>query len=192
MSFSFTVEPSQFSKSQLNGIRWALGIAGLAAVAIGIAIFVWANATLLIVAWLFGLYFLIAGIARVVRSFTIPGLTAGNRILSVILGLLVVIAGVYLLINPSFGVEILAYIIGIAWIIEGVATLADSSSRSSRGLGILYALISIAGGILIFFVPTAAVVFLLKIAAIVLIIAGIVQIFQAITLGRKARAAAAA
>ena len=192
MSFSFTVEPSQFSKSQLNGIRWALAIAGLAAVAIGIAIFVWANATLLIVAWLFGLYFLIAGIARVVRSFTIPKLTAGNRILSVILGLLVVAAGIYLLINPSFGVEILAYIIGIAWIIEGVATLADSSSRSSRGLGILYALISIVGGVLIFFVPTAAVVFLLKIAAIVLIIAGIVQIFQAITLGRKARAAAAA
>ena len=191
MSFSFTVEPAQFSKSQLNGIRLALGIAGAAAVAIGIAIFVWANATLLIVAWLFGLYFLIAGIARVVRSFTIPGLTAGNRILSVILGLLVVGAGIYLLINPSFGVEILAYIIGIAWIIEGVATLADSSSRSSRGLGIFYALISIIGGILIFFVPTTAVVLLLKIVAIVLVIAGIVQIFQALTLGRKAKAAMA-
>lgn len=191
MSFSFSVEPAQFSKSQLNGIRLALGIAGLAAVAVGIAIFVWANATLLIVAWLFGLYFLIAGIARIVRSFTVPAATTGYRVLSVILGLLVVGAGIYLLINPSFGVELLAYIIGIAWIVEGVATLADSSSRASRGMAIFYAIVSIIGGVLIFFVPTAAVVFLLKIVAIVLIIAGVVQIFQALTLGRRAQREAA-
>jgi uncharacterized membrane protein HdeD (DUF308 family) len=189
MSFSFTVEPAQFSKSQLNGIRLALGIAGLAAVAIGIAIFVWANATLLVVAWLFGLYFVIAGLARVVRSFTVPGETGGWRVLSIILGLLVLVAGIYLMINPSFGVEILAYVIGIAWIVEGAATLADSSSRASRGAAIFYAIVSIIGGVLIFFVPTAAVVILLKIAAIVLIIAGLVQIFQALTLGRRARAA---
>ncbi|SFN39698.1 HdeD family acid-resistance protein [Mycetocola miduiensis] len=189
MSFSFTVEPAQFSKSQLNGIRLALGIAGLAAVAIGIAIFVWANATLLVVAWLFGLYFVIAGLARVARSFTVPAESVGWRVLSIILGLLVLAAGVYLMINPSFGVEILAYVIGIAWIVEGVATLADSSSRASRGAAIFYAIISILGGVLIFFVPTAAIVILLKIAAIVLIIAGLVQIFQALTLGRRARAA---
>ncbi|MET0932159.1 MAG: DUF308 domain-containing protein [Mycetocola sp.] len=192
MSFSFSVEPAQFSKSQLNGIRLALGIAGVVAVAIGIAIFVWANATLLIVAWLFGLYFLIAGIARVFRSFTVPAVSTGFRILSVILGLLVIGAGIYLLINPAFGVEVLAYIIGIAWIVEGVATLADSSSRASRGWAIFYAIVSIIGGILIFFVPTAAVVFLLKIVALMLVIAGIVQIFQALTLGRKAQRAAVA
>lgn len=192
MSFSYSVESAEFSKSQLNGIRLALGIAGVVAVAIGIAIFVWANATLLIVAWLFGLYFLIAGIIRIVRSFTVPGATGGYRVLSIILGLLVVVAGVYLLINPSFGVDILAYIIGIAWIVEGVATLADSSNRSSRAAAIVYAILSIIGGVIIFFIPTTAVVILLKIAAAVLVIAGLVQIFQALTLGRKARAAQAA
>ena len=192
MSVSFTVEPAQFSRSQLNGIRMALGIAGLAAVAVGIAIFVWANATLLIVAWLFGLFFLIAGIARVIRSISTPGATGGYRALGIVLGLLVVIAGIYLLINPSFGVEILAYIIGIAWIVEGVATLVDASSRASRGAAIAYAIVSIIGGVLIVFVPTAAVVLLLKIAAIMLVLAGLVQLFQALTLGRKARAAEAA
>lgn len=192
MSFSFTVEPAEYSKSQLNGIRLALGIAGAVAVGIGIAIFVWANATLLVVAWLFGLFFLIAGIARIVRSFTIPGASGGYRTLNVILGLLVVLAGVYLMINPSFGVDILAYIIGIAWIVEGVATLADSSSRASRAAAIVYAIVSIIGGVIIFFIPTTAVVILLKIAAIVMIIAGAVQIFQALTLGRRARAAQAA
>jgi uncharacterized membrane protein HdeD (DUF308 family) len=140
---------------------------------------------------LFGLFFLVVGILRIARSFTASDETGGYRIFSFILGLLLLAAGVYLLINPEFGVEVLAYAIGISWIIEGIAALVDRSTTSSRWLSILYGVISIVGGILIFFVPVGAVVFLLKIAALMLIIAGVVQVVQAITLGRKAKSVTA-
>lgn len=187
MSYSFSVDAGSLSRSQLNGIRIALAIAGVAALAIGIAIFVWPESTLLLVAWLFGLYFLVVGILRVGRSFAASGDSGGYRIFSFILGLLLLAAGVYLMINPEFGVAVLAYAIGIAWIIEGIGAIVERPVGGSRVWSIVYGIISILGGILIFFVPIGAVVLLLKIAAIMLMIAGVVQIVQAIMLGRKAK-----
>ena len=191
MAYSYSFEVSPLTKSQLTGIRIALAIAGVAALAIGIAVFVWPESTLMLVAWLFGLYFVVVGILRIARSFSGTAGSGGYRVFSFILGLLLLAAGVYLMINPEFGVELLAYAIGIAWIIEGVAALVDRPAASPRWLSVTYGLLSIIGGILIFFIPVTAVVFLLKIAAILLMIAGAVQVVQAITLGRKAKAVTA-
>ncbi|MET1051192.1 MAG: DUF308 domain-containing protein [Mycetocola sp.] len=190
MSFSFSVEPGQFTKAQLNGIRVALAVAGLAAVVVGIAILVWTNASLVLVAWLFGIFFVITGVARIARGVGSKTAGTGIRILSVVLGVLILAAGIYIFFNPVFGVEVLGFTIGFTWILEGIASLVDRPA-SSRWFDVVYAIVSIIGGILIFFIPVAAVAILLKIAAIVLLIGGVVQIAQAITLGRKVKAQAA-
>ena len=105
------------------------------------------------------------------------------------LGLLLVIAGIFALRNLESTVALLGIIIGIAWIIEGVAALVESASDGSRWPGILFGVISIIAGIVVLFLPEATVVVLIWIGGIFLVVAGLVQLVQAFTFGRNSTAA---
>jgi uncharacterized membrane protein HdeD (DUF308 family) len=188
----FAFDSSRMSSGQINGIRVALVVSGLVAILVGILILAQPGVVLTVVGWLFGLFFIVTGVLRVGRSVGVRNENAGLRWISGILGVLLVAAGIVILLNPGFGVEVLAMVIGIAWIIEGAAALAAFAPDSSRWLGVLYGVLSIVAGALVLILPSLAVDVFLLVAAIMLIAAGAVQLVQAIFFGRKAKRAAAA
>jgi uncharacterized membrane protein HdeD (DUF308 family) len=147
------------------------------------------GAALLTVAILFGIYLVASGIFRINSALLAHSLSAGIRWLTGILGVLVVVAGIICLSDPFQSLIVLAYVIGIGWIAEGVIDImaAVQGSTHPRWLGWVSGLISVIAGIIIFVLPALAVTTFVFIGSILLLI---VSISTLITLPRKARVAA--
>ncbi|WP_111719679.1 HdeD family acid-resistance protein [Homoserinimonas sp. OAct 916] len=188
-SFAFQKRASELGKSTINLIRVAMFVGGLVAVILGAWAVFSTAATLNVIAVLFGLYFLVIGAIRVVTGLVATGLNAGARILDLLLGVLVLVAGIFMLRNPDTTLVLLSLMVGIAWIIEGVASIAESADDSSRWVGIVFGVISILAGIVVLSVPMQAISTLAIVAGIFLIVAGISQLFRAFRFGRDVVAA---
>lgn len=148
------------------------------------------GAALITVAILFGIYLVASGIFRINSALLAHSLSTGIRWLTGLLGVLVVVAGVICLSDPFQSLIVLAYVIGIGWIAEGVIDImaAVQGSTHPRWLGWVSGLISVIAGIIIFVLPALAVTTFVFIGSILLLI---VSISTLITLPRKARVAAA-
>jgi uncharacterized membrane protein HdeD (DUF308 family) len=186
--FALSIEPAQLSKSELTGIRIAIAIGGICALVLGVLVLVWPESTLTLVAILLGLYFLISGAIRVVRGVFTAGATAGSRVLNIALGLLMVILGILAIKNPVNTLVALGLIIGICWIVEGVAALAETARDSSRWLGTLFAIVSLIAGIVVLLLPLESLAVLTVLTGLFLIATGILQLVQAFMLGRAVKA----
>ncbi|MFZ4841634.1 HdeD family acid-resistance protein [Mycetocola saprophilus] len=184
MSERLVIDSRQLKDSAVNGIRVGLGVTGIVAVLVGILILARPGSALIAVGWLFGLYFIVAGVMRLITAALATDSDTVYRISSGILGLLLVAGGIYTLENPVFGATILATVIGITWIIEGVAALTGRSNDRAKWFGILYGILSIVAGVMVLFIPLSTAAILLIFAAIFLVIGGILQIIQAFLFGR--------
>ncbi|MDY7543888.1 DUF308 domain-containing protein [Cryobacterium breve] len=185
--FDLTIDPRKLSKSEVTTIRTAMAIGGVVAVILGVMILVWPGATLNVIAVLFGLYFLVGGIARIVRGIAMAGGSAGVRVLNILLGVLLLVAGIVAIRNPIGSLAVLGMVIGISWLIEGVAALVETASDSSRWFGILFAVISIVAGIVVLLSPVNSLGVLVVVGGVFLIVSGLVQLVMSFTLGRGAQ-----
>lgn len=188
-SLAFQKRASELGKATINLMRVAMFVGGLAAVVLGVLAVFSTEATLTVIALFFGLYFLVIGAIRVITGLVTTGLNAGARIVDLILGVLILIAGIFMLRNPETTLVLLSVLIGIAWIIEGVASIAESADDSSRWLGIVFGVISIVAGIVVLSVPMQAIGTLAIVAGVFLIVAGVSQLIRAFRFGRGVAAA---
>ncbi|MFC9558289.1 HdeD family acid-resistance protein [Agromyces sp. NPDC056965] len=191
---SFSLDASSLTKSAINTIRATLGISGAVALIFGLLITFWPERSAVVITVLFGIYFLIAGIAYLGLGIFSKGISGGARTLDIILGLLFVIGGIIVLANPSesavFLGIFLGILVGILWIVEGIVALAQSGDAGSRGWTIFFGILSILAGIVLLFSPLWGAVVLFIVAGIALIVLGIVQIVRAFTFGRGVTPAA--
>jgi uncharacterized membrane protein HdeD (DUF308 family) len=187
VSYFFRVESSRISESQAKTVRTAIVIAGVVAIFVGIAILVWPQATLALVAWLFGLYFIVSGIARIVKAAMSSGLANSYRAFVAVFGVLLLIGGIFVLLNPLFGVTVVATLIGFTWILEGIGVLMDAPRGKATWVTVLFGVVSIAAGVIVLIAPVAATVFWLQVTAVLLIVAGLMQAIQGAMLGRTPR-----
>lgn len=185
MSYFFQADPATIPQSRMKSVRLVIVVAGVVAVVVGVAILLWPQATLAIVAWLFGIYFIVSGLARVAKAIMTRGLRASYRAFLVAFGVLLMIGGAFVLANPLFGVTVVATIIGFTWILEGIGVLVDLPRGSGTWVTVLFGIVSIAAGAVVLFAPVTATVFWLQIVAILLIVSGVMQAIQGATLGRQ-------
>lgn len=182
------LDARSMTRSAINGIRAALGISGGVAVVLGVVLLFWPEKTLAVLAIFLGIYFLVAGIMRLAIGIFSRGIGGGIRTLNIILGVLLVIAGIVALKNVTAAATTLVILavafIGIGWIIEGVMALVESGRAPSSGWAIAYGIISIIAGLVVLVLPASSAVFLLLFAAIALIVLGIIGIVRAFTFGR--------
>ncbi|MDP4331987.1 DUF308 domain-containing protein [Curtobacterium sp. A7_M15] len=186
----FTLDAHRLEHTALRTFRIAFGISGAAAIVIGIVLLIWPAHTLVVVAAAAGIYFAVTGIIRVVVAITATTTSTGHRILSIVLGLFLLAAGIIALRNLQVAavtlVIVATAVIGIGWVIEGVLALAESRGPRS-GWSITFGVLSIIAGIIVAVTPVWSAIWLLTFTAISLIILGIIAIIRAATLGRKAR-----
>lgn len=190
--FAFYGNSADTAKATVKVIQTGLIIGAILSALVGIIVLSWPEATLVVVAVLFGLYFLVRGIVRVAVGIFAPGLTGAGRALSIILGVLLAGVGVFALTNTAGTLAVLGILIGISWIIDGVATLVESSNKASRGFAIASGIVGIIAGGVLLFVPISGVAMLTIIGGLFLIVLAVAQALGAIVLASAAKKAAKA
>lgn len=188
-SFAFYGDSQENARETVKAIQTSLIIGAILSAIVGAILLAWTGAALFIVAMVLGIYFLVRGIVRLVSGIFAPGLTAGGRTLSIILGILLVVVGIFVLKNPGDSLALLGILIGLSWIIDGIATLVESSQAVSRGFAIVAGILGIIAGIVVLFVPLESVAVLTMIAGLFLVVIAVAQIIGAIVLGSKAKKA---
>ncbi|MGY6497042.1 MAG: HdeD family acid-resistance protein [Microcella sp.] len=147
----------------------------ITAIVMGVIALLWPSVTLLTVALLFGAYLIVTGIFRLVLAITSSTLSTGPRLLVGFLGVLVLVAGVLALANPAQSLVVLALVIGIGWIVDGIAAIIGGfTGRTAlpRWLAIVTGVVSVLGGFVIFFVPGVAIATFVLIGGWILIAIG--------------------
>lgn len=186
----FELDPSALGKNGINAVRAGFGLVGILAVALGVALLVWPARTVTVAAALVGIYLLVAGIVRLALGIFSSGLSGGHRVLDLLFGLLLLIAGVVILRNLTAGAATLLLLavlfIGFGWIIEGVMAIVESGKTSSRGAAIAFGIISIVAGAVVLIWPTITALAFAVLVGVMLIVLGLVGVVRAFTFGKNA------
>lgn len=163
--------------------RKTLLLRSLAYIVLGAIMLIWPAVTILVVVFAFAINILIVGLGTLFE----PAFDRSNKsaILTVIVGLLAVVVGIYLLVNPVVTVGLIDLLIAIWALVFGLTDLylgfAGKSSGGSRLLFIIAGTISLIFGIYMLNNPVSAlgdIVFVLGIYAVIVgIIVGSVGLF---------------
>lgn len=184
----FSLDPRTLTEKAVKGLRMAFGVSGAVALILGIVLLLWPTKTLAVVAVFLGINFLITGAVKVAVGIFSHSISAGMRILDVLLGLFIMVAGIIALRNSAATGEALliftVIMIGIGWIIEGIIAMAEAGKGSSRTWAIVFGAISVLAGIMVLAVPVWTAAWLLLMTAIMLIILGVVGLVRAFTFGK--------
>ena len=168
-----------------TGLRIAIGALSIV---VGILVVARPVDTLFFVAILFGFQLVILGVGRIVLVVSVPGPSRGLKILSVVLGVLTIIAGVICFTRPQASLVILAILLAVGWIADGVADLArgftGQRSGGERTYLVVLGVLSIVAGLVVAIFPGPSLALLTQIAGVALIVIGALTCLLAIT-GRR-------
>lgn len=180
------------AKSLFKSIRIALAVSGAIALIAGIVLLVWPLKTAVLVTGIIATYLVIAGLVYIGLGIFSGKKDGWARIGHIVLGLLYIVAGVVAFLNLTAATISLALItaifLGVSWIVDGVVALTLLNKDGSKAWTIIYAILSIAAGVIVIFSPLLAAVALWWVLGITLVVLGIIQIVRAITLGREEKA----
>jgi len=173
----------------------ALMVMGLAAIAIGVCVVVWPDRTLLVIGVLFGIYLLISGVMEIIAAFG-EHISAGMRVLNVIVGALSILLGLFCFRNSlRNSVLLLSLWIGIGFLMWGIATIATSASAPSgvagRGWAMFAGIVTMIGGIIVISWPIGSIFTLAVFTGIWLIAVGLIEVIHAFSLRREVKHATA-
>lgn len=164
-------------------------VSGVSALIFGILILVWPQTTLLVVAVLFGLQLLIAGIVRIVSGAIDTSAEGWHRGLSITLGVLIVLAGIFCLRNPALSLLTIIVIVAVGWLVDGVINIVlGAQNPPGDRLGrILMGIVFLIGAILLLAFPSSALLTFVLLGGWILIAFGIVILIAGILGLRAAR-----
>ncbi|GAB1515250.1 DUF308 domain-containing protein [Actinophytocola sp. KF-1] len=94
---------------------WRVGL-GLFTSVTGLLILMWPRAAVATVAVIVGVHLVVAGVVRAVTALRRDG---GVRTLYLVLGLLLVVAGLLCLRSPFHATAVLVVLFGVAWLVNG-------------------------------------------------------------------------
>ena len=154
----------------------ALVVVGVVTVILGLVVALHPTGSLNVIAVLLGVLLVISGIFDLVRAFDS---SESHRVWLGIAGLLLVVIGVVLIRHLNLTVALVGLVIGITWIVQGLAALVTGFSGAAgerRGWWIFFGLISLIAGIVVTAVPTTSVTVLAVLVGIWFIITGLMQI----------------
>jgi uncharacterized membrane protein HdeD (DUF308 family) len=184
-----TLDPDRMTRAAIRGVKASFGASGVVALILGLLLLFVPGPTIEFAAVLLGIYFVIVGIMRLILGIFGRGHYAQHRVLGILFGVLLLIAGIILLRDSAAAAATLLLIVviftGIGWIIDGVMSIAESSQAPSRGWAIAYGVISLIAGIALLAIPGWSVVWMILFAAIALLVLGVAGIVRAFTFGRR-------
>jgi uncharacterized membrane protein HdeD (DUF308 family) len=167
---------------------WAILAWGLVTLVAGIGTIVWPGRTILVVAVLIGIQFFVSGIVRLIRVFALDD--EGHRTWDVVVGLGSVVVGILCLKNVFQTIAALTLIIGIMWVVQGIAEffVGVAGLTQHRGLTNLMGILGFVAGDDVLTYPITSVLALAWVLGVWLTAYGIMQIAAAFAVRRLATA----
>ena len=168
-------------------------VVGISALIFGILLLVWPEVSLLVAAVLFGLQLLITGIVRIVSGIASRELDGGERALSITLGVLILLAGIFCLRNPELTLLWIVILVGCGWLIDGIIQIV-AGFRGGSGAQlwpVLLGALSVVAAIVILVWPLTALAAFVALGGWLLIFIGVATVVGAIVAMRQGSAAAA-
>jgi uncharacterized membrane protein HdeD (DUF308 family) len=161
---------------------WRVGF-GLVTVVAGVLILGWPDAAVLTVAIILGIHLIIAGIYRTVTALT-QDIDGTARALYLLLGLLLIVAGILCLRSPFRATAILVLLFGLSWIANGVIELFHGVSGGG-GWTIVSGMVSLLAGVVVLVYPAPSVLTMVWLFGIALIVIGATAAVDAVISGRR-------
>jgi uncharacterized membrane protein HdeD (DUF308 family) len=165
---------------------WGVGFGVLNVIA-GLIALAWPDATVVVLAIVFGVQLFVLGIFRVVAALAIPDASAAAKVLSMVLGVLSFIVGILCLRSPLQTVVVLTLVLGAFWLIHGVVDIVIGISgrgEDGRGWTIVGGMIGVLAGIVVLSSPEVSAVTLAWLLGFLLVLQGIIVIIVSLTKGR--------
>src|SRR5438552_2932691 len=174
------------------GRNWGIVLTyGILMVILGIVILVWPDATLLVIAVLFGINLFITGIFQVVASFTRDEISGGMRALLAIVGVLGILVGIYLLKHPVLTIAAIVIVLGAFWVVNGVVDFFSGLTHPDqpyRGWRIASGVLGFIAGLIVLFWPAITALALVWVLGIWLVVYGLIAIFGSFQIRKLATA----
>ena len=169
---------------QLTAATWQATLAaGVLTLILGIVVSFKPSGSLNVIAVLVGIVAIISGIFHLVRVFD---RYEQHRIWLGVTGILYVVVGVVLIRHLSLTVALFGLLVGITWIVQGIAALIGAFTGSREGAvwwGVFGA-ISLIGGVVVVAAPTTSITVLTVLVGIWFIAMGIFEIVAAFAIRR--------
>jgi uncharacterized membrane protein HdeD (DUF308 family) len=179
-----------FDLSVLKGSRALAMLAGVVFLAMGVALLVWPDETVEIVAMLVGIGLVIGGVAHALdavmthRSGSYWGLLLARGVLDVVVGLVAIF-------YPDITVTVVALFVGVDLVIGGVIQIVVSRQAATeveaRSRFLWRGVLWIIGGLLIIALPRESVTLLAWIIGFFFVISGGMMLAVGFQLGRAER-----
>jgi len=170
--------------AELGRSWWVVLVWGLVTLVAGIGTIVWPGRTILVIAVLVGIQFFVSGVVRLIGALALEG--EGHRAWDVIVGLGSVVVGILCLKDVLQTIAALTLIIGIMWVVQGVAEffVGVAGLTRHRGLTILMGILGFVAGVVVLTYPITSVLALAWVLGVWLTAYGIMQIAAAFAVRR--------
>ena len=174
------------SRASILADHWGLVLTyGLFTLGIGIVLAVWPGETLTVLAVLLGIQLILMGSVRMFLALGSASLDRSGKLLIGLTGLLGLVVGVLCLMDPIQTLKVIGVLIGIFWILAGLADLLSAflpSTPGSRVWDIVKGVVSVGAGIFLVANPKVSLGFLVLISCIWLIGYGLIVVVEAFRL----------
>jgi uncharacterized membrane protein HdeD (DUF308 family) len=175
------------------GRHWGWMLAfGIVTLLAGLLTLAWPGRTIVVVAVLFGIQLVFAGIFRFVAALATDDAAGGTRVLLALLGVLSFIVGLYALRNVLVTIAALALLLGIFWIVSGAMeafTALSHRGMQGRGWTIFMGVLSVAAGVVVLVYPGISLATLAVVLGFWLLVYGVMEIVLAFRLRSAGHAA---
>jgi uncharacterized membrane protein HdeD (DUF308 family) len=163
-------------------------VLGVLTLILGIIVSFHPSGSLNVLAVLLGILMILSGIFHLIRVFDPQ---EAHRVWLGIAGLMFIVVGVVLIRHLHLSVALIGLIIGITWIVQGLAALIGgiaADAREGRLWWITFGLVSLIAGIVVAITPTSSLTVLAVLLGIWFIIMGIFEIIGALMLRHELNA----
>ena len=170
---------------------WVLAF-GIITLLAGLLTLAWPGRTIVVVAVLFGIQLVVAGIFRFVAALASDDESGATRVLLALLGVLSFIIGLYALRHILITIAALALLLGIFWIVNGAVeafTALSHRGMQGRGWTIFMGLLSVVAGVVVLVYPAISLATLAIVLGFWLLVYGIMEIVLAFRLRSVGHAA---
>jgi uncharacterized membrane protein HdeD (DUF308 family) len=185
-TFADVAPPESFTSTASQDLWWIRLVLGVVAVVVGVIVIAWPEATVKVVAVLFGINLLIDGIMRVLQAILTPVASPAARILYGLLGAVCIVIGVLCLRNLLQTVTVLVLLVGLSWLLAGIFEIiaALSSGAPSRwtartALDLGTGIVALLAGIVVLAYPELSLGTLVILLGASLLVYGVVSVLSA-------------
>lgn len=182
-----TVTTFEADRAAKSGFAILLTL-GLLTMAIGAALLFWPDATVKVVAVLFGIWLFVSGIYQLVQAFTLHG-DGTSRTLLAISGILSILLGAICFTSVAASVTVLVVFIVIGWLMRGIVYLVgglQDRDDPMRGTQIFFGILLLALALITLAWPEATLRVLLWVLGLGLLVAGLFEVVAAFMVKKAA------